>query len=308
MLTILSGTVLALTTVVLGQDSPDVLVLVGKPYPQYEQASSAFSQEWKKSTGRDPSVAAFPNEESAQDGLLGGRPSVVVCLGEAPTTWAVRQPENFVLSFSMVVGPERIKELRETSPIKERDLTGISIEVPIDEQLAIVVQLMPRLKRVGLITQDPALRENVVAIRLACEKNKLELVHTELSETSELPEKLDLLLGQVDLLWSIPDSNVCQPQLAQHIIGQSAARGVPLLGLSATFVKAGATFSFERDYREIGQLLAQHYLRRGEPSDVDSNWLVKSPQGVVLSVNQRSFEALGLSMKDAGAKVQVAKY
>jgi putative ABC transport system substrate-binding protein len=206
----------------------------------------------------------------------------------------------------MVLDTERVKQSRDASPRSSRDLIGVSIEVSIDEKFRILRELLPDLKRVGVLTYDPALRPHVAAIERACAERKLEFVHAKLAALSELPSKLEQLLGQVDLVWSVPDTQVFQPELARHIIGQCAARNVPLVGLSAVFVKAGATLSFERDYQELGQLLARRCLSEG--SSGDPYFTIASPERTVVYVNQRSFNSLGLSSDLQLPQVNVVKY
>ncbi|MBI3461683.1 MAG: hypothetical protein HY000_01280, partial [Planctomycetes bacterium] len=189
-----------------------------------------------------------------------------------------------------------------------RRLSGISIEVPPEEQVALLLRIMPTLKRIGVLTQDRDLREQVATLRRACETHKMELEHIELSATSELPTKLDQLLRKVDIVWLVPDASILQVQLAQYIIGQCAARGVALLGPSATFVKAGATLSFERDYQEVGQRLARLCLRQPPRTGPESDWLVEAPQRLVVSINERSFKLLGPSTNITDPQVHVARY
>ena len=292
---------------VAAQQGAAPVILLGKPYPQYQQVASAFAEEWKKSTGKEPTAIAFPIDEAQQRQIHPGRSGIVVALGEAPAAWAIRQPTEFTLAFTMVVGPDRLKPMREQSSMKSRQMIGVSIEVPVADQLGVLRQLIPNVRRIGILTQDPAVRAEVAALRRACEERTLQLVHTELASSEDLPNKLDQLLWQVDLLWSVADSNVMQPQFARHIIGQCASRGIPLVGLSATFVKAGAALSFERDYREIGQMLARRCLHDVASTEASEDWWVESPPRMILSVNQRVFDQ-SEPPRIEGYQVQVAKY
>jgi ABC-type uncharacterized transport system substrate-binding protein len=292
----------------IGQAPAPPLVLVGKPYPQYQQVSAGIVQEWKHATGMEPVVAAFPEVEPERQALLRGRLGLVVCLGETPAAWAVQRKEPFPLAFTMIVDPQRLREARDHSTVSARTLHGVSIDVSADEQVAILKKMLPSVRRIGVLTHDASLRDAVAAVRAACEKHGIQLVHAEIAGISELPPKFDQLLGQVDLIWSLPDPNIFQPQLARHIIGQCAARGIPLIGLSASFVKAGATISFERDYHEIGRLLARQSLRGPSEPAPAKNWTIEHPTQIVVSINLRSFEALNLKSSIEDSRVRIAKY
>jgi hypothetical protein len=303
------GTVfVSLLNAALGQEAPRAHILVGRDYPQYEQVSAAFAAEWERALGQAPAKTEFPILEPHQQIQLIGNPDWVICLGEAPTTWAIQREEPFALGFTMVVAPDRIKQMRDASPDSARQVTAVSIEVPIDDELDIAKQVFPKLRTIGLLTQDSELRDAVGRLRQACQARQVQLIHVELADASELPEKLDPLLDRIDLLWSLPDANIFRPQLARHIIGRCAARGVPLVGLSATFVKAGACISFERNYHEIGALLARNCLRGMSASASSDSWSIESPPTVVLSINQESMNSLGFSVDQVGPEVQINRY
>jgi ABC-type uncharacterized transport system substrate-binding protein len=287
-------------------ESARVLVLLGKSHPQYVEVAHAFGEEWKSATGVEPQAIPFPKDDAERRQLLRPRPALIVGLGEAPTVWALGREEDFPLGFSMVVAPERLDGLAKMLSTKKRAMCGVSIEIPEERQLDVVQKLMPQLKRIGMISTAVAMRDSVARMRSVCERRSIELIHVELASLAELPAKLTDLLGQVDLLWSLPDPEVFQPPLAQHIISECAQKNVALLGLSATFVRAGATLSFDPDYREVGKLLAQQCSRaKANPRhDVP----VEHPKRIVLSINVRSFESLNLVSEFEMANVVVSKY
>jgi len=305
---LLSVAVVALANIAQAPAPAPPLVLVGKPYPQYQQVSAAIAQEWKQATGIEPLVATFPESEPERQLLLRRRPGLVMCLGETPATWAVQRQEPFPLAFTMIVDPQRLRETRDESAVSTRKLHGVSIDVSAEEQVAILKKMLPTVRRIGVMTQDTSLRDTVAAVRQACEKHGLQLVHAEIAGISELPAKFEQLLGEVDMVWSLPDPNIFQPQLARHIIGQCAARGIPLLGLSASFVKAGATISFERDYHEIGRMLARQCLHDSAGPGPVATWKVEVPSQIVVSINLRSFDALNLKSSIEDYRVRIAKY
>jgi ABC-type uncharacterized transport system substrate-binding protein len=282
------------------------LILLGKSYPQYQQVASAFGEEWKTATGGEPIVISFPTLEARKKQLLTSRPKIVVGVGEIPTMWALGREEEFRLAFTMVVAPERLEGFAKLLSTKNRVLTGVSIEIAPEKQLELLLAIMPNLKRIGVLTHTAALRENVSKLTGLCETKGLQTIHVEVSALAELPAKLSELLAHVDLVWSLPDPAVFQSELAQHIIAQCAERRVPLLGLSATFVKSGATISFDPDYAEVGQLLAKQCL---VASDKQSTSLtIVSTQTIVVSINERSFRALNLTAELDSPRVRIIRF
>jgi putative ABC transport system substrate-binding protein len=283
-----------------------VLILLGKSYEQYQQVASAFSESWKSATGTEPVQLAFPSSRAKKNQLLDSKPSLVVGLGEIPTVWALGREEDFRLGFAMVVAPERMEGFAKLLSTRSRKLSGVSIEICPQRQLKLLLTVMPNVKRIGVLTQAVPLREQVSKLDSICEERGLDLIHIEVSALSELPSKLSDLLNQVDLIWSLPDPAIFQSESAQHIISQCAERKVPLLGLSTNFVKAGATISFDPDYQEVGQLLARQCLI---PVDEHSaNLTMAAPRTIVVSINERSFRALGLKSELDLPGVRISRF
>jgi putative ABC transport system substrate-binding protein len=283
-----------------------VLILLGKSYPQYQQVAAGFTEVWKAETGNEPTLVVFPTNEKKKNQLLSSQPTLVVGLGEVPTVWALGRDEEFRLAFSMVVAPQRLEGFAKLLSTKSRRLAGISIEVDPEKQLDLLLTVMPGLKRIGVLTNSVALRPNVSKLAGICEKRGLELNHVELPVLSELPAKLSDLLGRVELVWSLPDPAIFHSESAQHIITQCSERKVPLVGLSATFVKSGATISFDPDYHEVGQLLANQCLIRA--AGQAGSLTVASPQTIVVSINERSFRALSLKAELVDSAVRLQRY
>lgn len=305
-LTLLSIMLFTLAPASAAEEPRRAVVLVGKPYSQYQEVTEAFVTEWKDAMKTDPVIVPLYKEHVDLAQPVRTNPAFVVALGEEPAVKAIQRPEGFQLVFTMVVRPRRLKSLRKASPYESRPLRGVSIEVPVEDKLTILLEFLPTLKRIGVLTRDRALRAEVETVRRACTRRDLQLVHTELSEMSELPRELDRLLSQVDLVWSMPDAEIFQPQLARHIIGKCASRNVPLVGLSSVFVRAGATLSFERDYHEVGALAARECFRPS--SDTNDDMTVISPETIVVAINQRSSAVVGLTTDRRIPHVRVQKY
>ena len=78
-----------------------------------------------------------------------------------------------------------------------------------------------------------------------------------IDKPADIPGALEDLVNKVDLLWGIADPVVYNPQTAKHILLFSLQNKIPLIGLSAAWVKAGALFALNADNEEIATQCAQ---------------------------------------------------
>ncbi|MCA9452115.1 MAG: hypothetical protein KC584_05745, partial [Nitrospira sp.] len=59
----------------------------------------------------------------------------------------------------------------------------------------------------------------------------------------ELPDALDSLPGNADVLWGFTDSVVFSPETVKGILLFSFRNRIPFVGLSTSWVKAGAVYA-----------------------------------------------------------------
>jgi len=120
----------------------------------------------------------------------------------------------------------------------------------------------------------------------------------------ELPDALDSLNKRADVLWGVADQIVLNPQTVKPILLFSLRNRIPFVGLSATWVKAGALYALDRDYKDIGRQcgeLALKILQGTAPSALPP----VPPRKVVYSVNLKTAHLLKLDL--GGQVLQAAQ-
>ncbi len=80
----------------------------------------------------------------------------------------------------------------------------------------------------------------------------VKLVPKPVETPRDIPDALESLANNVDLLWGITDQVVVSPQTAEPILLFSFRNKIPFAGLSTSWVKAGSLYALERDYVDIG--------------------------------------------------------
>ena len=111
----------------------------------------------------------------------------------------------------------------------------------------------------------------------------------------ELPAALEAMSHQIDVLWSLTDAVVISPQTAQPILLFCFRNKIPLVGLSSTWVKAGALYSLDWDYGDIGRQtgeLVQRIVQGAKPAELPA----AMPRKLTYAINIKSAEQLGLDV------------
>jgi putative ABC transport system substrate-binding protein len=77
----------------------------------------------------------------------------------------------------------------------------------------------------------------------------------------EVPHAVRALKDSIEVLWMIPDETVLTPRSSRFIIFELIKSGVPVIGLSSAYVKAGALMSLDCNYTDIGRQSAELAVR-----------------------------------------------
>ena len=104
--------------------------------------------------------------------------------------------------------------------------------------------------------------------KLWADKFGLSLRAEKVSTPREIPAALKNLSKSIDVLWGIPDKIVFTQQTAKEILLFSLRNRIPLIGLSSSWVKAGALYALDWNYRDVGKTCGESAVAilKGKPS------------------------------------------
>lgn len=131
-------------------------------------------------------------------------------------------------------------------------ITGIYFDQPFPRMAQFLRLAMPERRRIGVLLGPNSQRyrsELVQALRRA----GLEEVIATVEERDDLPQALRAVLDDSQVLVAIPDSVVHNSNTAHHSLLAAFRQGVPMVGYSASFVKAGAAMALVSTPEQIGR-------------------------------------------------------
>ena len=218
------------------------------------------------------------------------KPDIILAIGVLAATVVKEKIEDIPIVFCMVINHARFQ-------LMESNITGISTEIAIEDQLKGFQSILGAFKNLGVI-YDPSKTGNIIANA----ENKIEdaginLVKYEISNSKEVSEAMENLIGKIDALWLLPDSTVVTKKSFGFIKSTALENRTPLLCTSDVFVKAGALASVSSNHKDVGKQaagLARKILELSMPGSLG----IVYPDRFKLTINTKTAEKLGLELKE----------
>jgi putative ABC transport system substrate-binding protein len=214
-------------------------------------------------------------------------PALFLTVGSLATESVLAESRDVPIIASLTAHVERFR--------KNGNLTGVGLEFSLERQFDMMRRILPELVTVGVLYSPKDNQETIDAALTFAKKHKVKLVPKPVETPRDIPDALESLVNNIDLLWGISDQVVLSPQTAEPILLFSFRNKIPFAGLSMPWVKAGALYALERDYSDIGSQCAEiavKILNKAEPRTIQ----VVSPRKVLFSLNLKSARTMKIDL------------
>ena len=196
-----------------------------------------------------------------------------------------------------------ITDFAESDLVRDNDkpgtnVTGCSDMTPVAQQLDLMVEALPSVKKVGILFCT-AEANSVIQVELAEEKlDELGIEHKRysVSSSNEIQSVCETMVGEVDAIYTPTDNTIASgmAQVAQIALDAK----VPTVCGEKAHVDAGGLFSLSIDYEKSGYKAGQMAVKilkgEGKPEDMAIEHL--SSDELELVVNDETAAALGLGL------------
>lgn len=135
---------------------------------------------------------------------------------------------------------------------KAGNATGVTIDFPEATQLAWMQKFLPEQKNIGVLFNPQKNASKVATLTQTVQEFGIRMVTQEVTTAKEVADAFSSLATDVTVLWGIADQTVFSPETTEDILLFSFRNRIPLIGPSPLWVKAGALYALDRDYRDIG--------------------------------------------------------
>jgi putative ABC transport system substrate-binding protein len=170
------------------------------------------------------------------------RPDLIFAIGSDALA-KVRAIRDVPIVYLMVLNPE----------VDESNITGVSLNIAPERQLSLVRQVLPHVKKVGLLF-DPAKSSSFVnKAHGAASMLGFELLAKGVDHSRDAVTSLDGMKGKIQALWLFPDTSVVNAGTIDLLLLAAIENRVPVFTFSDKYVEKGALLSLEVNALEVGK-------------------------------------------------------
>ena len=176
-----------------------------------------------------------------------------------PRRRQLRASPDIPVLFSAVRDPLAAK-LIDSFEAPGGNITGSSHYQPASEQAALILDVFPNARRVGVVYnagEDNSVAQ-VLNLRESARENGIALVERTVSQSVEVQQATESLVGQVDVIF-VPTDNTVVAGLEGMILAASRAK-LPVIAADVDTVARGALAAYGADFFKLGRLTAQQAI------------------------------------------------
>jgi putative ABC transport system substrate-binding protein len=271
-----------------------IVLLISSDDAPYKEAVAGFNEYLSKqglqptyeliSLGGDASKAGASIQK-----IKLGRFDLIFALGSLATDSVAREINDTPIIAGLVLRPEPLK--------KGSNITGVSIEFPLDLQFTWIQKMVPQAKTIGVVYSPDENKKKIEAAAKLAQKLGLKLEAQEIRATQEVPDALERLSKRAQILWGAPDSIALSMQMAKPILLFSLQNSIPFAAPSSMWVKAGALYSLDCDYKDVGAQcgeMAVKVLKGASPASLQP----ETPRTITYSINMNTARTMKLVIPD----------
>ncbi len=279
---------LAVARAAAAAEPPRVVVVKSADRAAYAQVLAGFSSELRarvEEIDLDERAEADPGAIGrALQPLTASRPRLVLAIGPTAASSVRKLIHDVPVIFTMVPYWQRYA-------LEAPNVTGIALITDFPTQLDALKGAFPGVKRVGMLF-DPRLSANVAAeAKAAGEQLGLSMVALE-ADGARAEKAIGSAHARVDAMLMLADKTVATAQVVRQLIAFCESEKLPLLAISPSQVKEGATLSLSANPTAIGAQ-AGRVAARILQEKVDAGTLpIAQPDVLELSVNLTAAQRL----------------
>ncbi len=274
---------------------PKVLLLSSHNTPQFQQTLESVKKYIsEKISGAQVDTLNLDGDASkatqALSSAKGHGVDLVITLGSIALDAAVKAGNGLPVVAGLVLSAEEIKS--------RPNITGVLLDFPPEAHLQWLKRMLPRCGSVGILYNQGRFSGKAESMKQVAAGMGLKLYAQKVEKVSELPAALEDMYKKVDVLLGLPDDVIYNSQTAKHVLLASFQQRIPMVGLSGVWVKAGALYSLDCDFKDLGAQcgeMAAKVLGGKKPESIQPEFARK----VNCSANVKTAEQMKINLPDA---------
>ncbi len=209
---------------------------------------------------------------------------------------AAKETSTLPIVFCTVTDPVKAG-LVKTLQSSGNNVTGVSDLIPVKTQIELLLSIVPKIKRLGIIYnpgEDNA-RVLVDMTRSVARELKLDLVDATVTNSGEVFAATQTLVGRVDGIYTIQDNTVISG--LESVIKVANNNQIPVLVPGIPSVERGGLATVGTSFYNLGRMAGEQALRifRGtKPSEIP----VGFAKDFEIYLNQKTADQIGIKFSE----------
>lgn len=173
----------------------------------------------------------------------------------------------------------------------ETNVSGTSDYLPVEKQLDLIKQLIPKAKKIGIIYNTSEVNSEVQVEELKKAAKDYEIITTGVSSTNDVSSAVNSLVKKIDVLYVPTDQLVVS---SMPIIAKSTLEAkIPIIAAEKGSVEAGALATVGINYYKLGYEAGKMAIEVLKGKDI-SKMPIKISEETDIYINEDSLKALGI--------------
>ncbi len=247
---------------------------------------------FKNGQGDNNTLASIANDFQGKDF------DVVVAIATPAAQAAARLANKTPVIFSAVSDPVGAK-LTASLTKPNKNITGTSDEVQVDQIMEKALLVQPNMKKIGLLYNKGEANSvtNIANIKKYLASKNIQVEEATVVGVNEVQSAVDTLASKCDAIFSPNDNTVAS---AMSIAGQRAMKaGIPYYVGADSMVKDGGFMTVGIDYEELGRETARMTDQVLKGKSVSSLPVKVFKTNLNIYVNKKALSTLKVTLPDS---------
>ncbi len=289
-ISILSIVLFQIYTNATAAENYQVAVVVSKRIKPYMYVLEGMTHGWSQENITSQTIFLTdsngkPNQDIA-DRLTKQSYDFFVAIGPEATQRVWSLSTDYPKLFTAVLDPDTVLS-------KSLIQCGISLRIPVDRQLQKIFTAFTNVKKIGLLFDAHNNNWFYEKVDAASRQYGIEIVPLRVQSKNQIAQVLTENWKKIDCVWLIPDQTVISEKIIQYIIKQGIYNNTGVIGYNSYFIRSGAVFSFDFDYKALGLQTANKTIEYFE-----TRLCTVEPPEFTTVINRKMADKLGLKERE----------
>ncbi len=216
----------------------------------------------------------------------------------AQSAYSVTKRSDIPVIYTAVTDPV-LAELATEDQMPVGNITGTSDKLPVSEQLAMIREILPEAKTVGILysTNEVNSQAAIEEYKKAAPEFGLEIVESGISTSADIPLAAEQLAAKVDCISNLTDNNVVSS--LPVVLEAASKNGIPVFGSEIEQVKKGCLAAMGLDYISLGEQTGRMAARVLKGEKKASEMPYELIEGAAFYGNTKTAEDLGIELPES---------